>query len=159
MACNATKHCEVSTSSSTLQKYQTVQSLRGLSSVTDETFSIVSYNSTTTYTNDHSNWIKQGYHYPDQDYLRESGMLQSMNMLVSLQSPEAASCSLTDTFEYTPLHVQDPIILSIPSPSLHYQISSPILADLSNKLIPEHVKKGIWYEDSDIVKFRPQVSQ
>ena len=152
----ATEKSDVDISWSIMQKYPRKQRLSVLSSALDEAFTGSSYN-TTSFCN-YNLYIEQGYKYSDQIFLEESGMLQYMGMTVSLNSPEVASCSLTDTFEYVPLYERDRIILWIISP-FDYLLPSRQLKDLNDQSIPEHIRNGICYEDSDIVDFKPEVSQ
>ena len=152
----AAEKSDVDISWSIMQKYPRKQCLSVLSSALDEAFTGSSYN-TTSFCN-YNLCIEQEYKYSDQIFLEESGMLQYMGMTVSLDSPEVASCSLTDTFEYVPLYERDRIILWIISP-FDYLLPSRQLKDLNDQSIPEDVRNGIFYEDCDIiVNFKPEVS-
>ena len=75
-------------------------------------------------------------------------------MIVPLDSWDTATCSESETFGYTALHVQDPTLDCVSCPS-DYQLPTPKVTDLNHSSIPEHVRKGI---SSDVVKLEPEVS-
>ncbi len=66
-----------------------------------------------------------------------------------------AGYSRTGTFEYILLHVRDPSLLKVDTPSDH-GLLSPVSPDLYH--LPHHSKKGISYEEGDLVEFHPEVS-
>ena len=92
----------------------------------------------------------------DRTFFRESGLLQYMNMLVPLHSPEAAWCSRNRVFEYVPLHVRDPA-WNLATPPFDFVIPSRQLRDLNDSSIPDHVRKGVDYDDSDPIEYIPEV--
>ena len=75
-----------------------------------------------------------------------------MDMLVPLNSTEAATCSRSLTFKYTPLHVQDPSLDDMPCP-LDYKLPSPKCRE--NPSFPGY---GIDYAEDDLIDFQPEVS-
>ena len=89
---------------------------RELSAALDESFMTSSYNTSFYNYQSYSPHCQQNLHYPDQLFQEEFGILQSMDMVVPLHSSEAASCSKSDSFQYIPLHVRDPSLLTIPIP-------------------------------------------
>ena len=102
-------------------------------------------------------WHQQSYKFSDEVFNKESGLLQYMGMLVPLKSQEAATCSRTDTFGYIPLHVRDPT-LSGAFVCEDYKVPSPKMKELNDTSVPEHVRKGISYNKSDLISFNPEVS-
>ena len=79
-----------------------------------------------------------------------------MDMLVPLDSPEAALFSKTDTFEYVPPHIADPALDNNVSP-VDYVLTTPRLKDMNDPTVPDHVRKGVAYDPSEIVEFNPEV--
>lgn len=102
-------------------------------------------------------WPGPDLKFSNEIFEQESSLLQYMNMLVPLKSQEAAMCSRSSTFEYIPLHVRDPSLEDM-SVCEDCMIPTPQLRDLNDHTIPEHVRKGINYEESDLITFNPEVS-
>lgn len=102
------------------------------------------------------NNLQQTLQFSDEAFRQESGLLQYMGMLVPLDSLEVATCSKSGTFEYTALHIRDPSLDNIPL-ALDYKLPSPKLKDLNDGSVPKHVRKGINYEEKDLVDFQPEV--
>ena len=83
-------------------------------------------------------------------------LLHYTDMLVPLDSQEAALFSKTDTFKYVPLHIADPELDNNVSP-VDYVLSPPQLKDMNDPTVPDHVRKGVAYDASEIVEFKPEV--
>lgn len=96
---------------------------------------------------------QQDYQYSDEVFQQESGLLQHMNMLVPLASSEVATYSKGSTFKYTALHNQDSSLDDIQIP----QLRSPQLKDLNDSSIPDHVRKGVNYNEGEIIDVKPEV--
>lgn len=127
--------------------------LSDLSAALDSSFANSSY---IPLSNSHL-WHQQSYKFSEEVFNKESGLLQYMGMLVPLKSQEAAMCSRTNTFEYIPLHVRDPTLSEI-FVCEDYKIPSPQMKDLNDTSVPEHVRKGISYDECDLINFNPEVS-
>lgn len=128
--------------------------LNNLTAALDASFATSAYNTTSLY----SIWSQanQQLQISNENFTREFGLFQYMNMLVPLHSQEAATCSKTDTFEYVPLHVSEPAWDHNISP-FDYMLPSPQLKDINDPSVPDHVRKGVAYEEDDIVNFNPEV--
>lgn len=68
----------------------------------------------------------------DEIFCDDYKFLTCANMLVPLDSYEAASCSRAKTLEYIPVHIHDPYIHSATSPCLYNQLSGE-LKELSDE--------------------------
>lgn len=88
---------------------------------------------------------------------QESSLLELMDMVVPLHASEVASYSKTNSFEYTPLHVRDPSLCTIPVPE-DYHLSPHLAKDVMDPSIPEYMRNGICCDKANIVTFEPEVS-
>ncbi len=151
LPCPEQQQCNNETSGSNAY-HQSEKHLSGLSAALESSFANSEY---VPLSNSHL--FQQGYKFPDEVFNQESGLLQYMNMLVPLKSKDAAVCSQTNKFEYIPLHVRDPSLAEL-STCEDFKIPSPQLKDLNDSSVPEHVRKGIKYDESDLICFSPEVS-
>ena len=102
------------------------------------------------------NSLRYSYEYSDREFLKDYSFLKHMGVIVPLSNSKVARYSRKNTFEYIPLHVRDPSLLDVETPCDH-GLLSPQSADHS--YLPHHSKKGISYEEGDLVEFQPEVSR
>ncbi len=102
------------------------------------------------------NSLGYSYKYSDREFQKEYSFLKHMGVIVPLNDFKVARYSCTNTFEYIPLPVRDPSLLDVETPCAH-GLLSPQSADHS--YLPHHSKKGISYEEGDLVEFQPEVGE
>lgn len=98
----------------------------------------------------------QHFQYSDDTFHQESGLLRYMGMLVPLGSSEVATCSKSSSFKYIALHVRNTSLDNIPS-TKDYTLPTPKYKDLNDISVPEYVRKGVNYDEEDLVDFQPEV--
>ena len=101
------------------------------------------------------NRLTYSYEYSIREFPKEYSFLKHMGVIVPLNHPKVAGYSRRGTFEYIPLHIRDPSLLNVDIPSDH-GLLSPESPDYYH--LPHHSKKGISYEEGDLVEFHPEVS-
>ena len=126
--------------------------MRHLTAALDASFATSVYNPSTHGT---ESMAEQSSPLPEISF-KEYGLLHHTDMLVPLSSEEAALFSKTDTFKYVPLHIADPELDNNVSP-VDYVLSPPQLKDMNDPTVPDHVRKGVAYDASEIVEFKPEV--
>ncbi len=99
--------------------------------------------------------LTYSHEYSVREFPKEYSFLEHMGVIVPLNHPKVAGYSRTGTFEYIPLHFRDPSLLSVDTPS-DLGLLSPESPDLHH--LPHHSKKGISYEEGDLMEFHPEVS-
>ncbi len=102
------------------------------------------------------NSLRYSYEYSDREFLKDYSFLKHMGVIVPLSDSKVARYSRKNTFKYIPHHVRDPSLLDVETPCDH-GLLSPHSAD--HFYLPHHSKKGISYEEGDLVEFQPEVSR
>ena len=143
---DTSEHTSV-TSASDQQQQREHYPAETLSAVLNSSFANSHYNSSP---------LTRNFQFSDDTFHQESGLLKYMGMLVPLGSNEVATCSKSSSFKYTALHVRNPSLDDIPSIK-DYRLPTPKARDLNDNSVPEHVRKGVHYNEKDLVIFQPQV--
>ena len=137
--------CAIPYSEVGMLKKHIVNRLRYLFTVINEAFNID--NDTEPVYNKRQSTI---WHSSDLIFLKDYSLLESMNMLVPINSQEAASYSKVESSEYIPLH-KDNLV----QPHYYYKL---LHSNLSTDSLPENIRMDMLHRDGSVVEFSPEVN-